>query len=94
MVDNNIQLDADDLFVMANSTARVRAAVRKVSAGGASRARKELARAGIDAEVRVRERTLANGRATADIVADAPEGSEARVSKILRRAGREARGRS
>ncbi|WP_291478491.1 hypothetical protein [Corynebacterium sp.] len=89
----NVQLDADEIFTLANTDPRVRAAVKKRGAQIASRTRKELSRAGIDAPVSIRERTLATGRATVDVVAAAPDGTERRVNKILRRAGREGRGR-
>lgn len=91
MADNS--LDSDELFALANSDARVLAGVQKVAAKVAARTRKELDRAKIDASVTVRDHPLASGRASVDVVADAPEGSERRVARILRRAGREARGR-
>ncbi|MGP9619842.1 hypothetical protein [Corynebacterium sp. AOP34-BR1-29] len=89
----DIDLDADELFVLANADPRVRAGVRKVAAGSARRARKELARAGIDAPVTLRDRILSNGRTTVDVAAEVPEGKERQVARIMRRAGREGRGR-
>lgn len=86
-------LDADEIFALANADPRVKAAVKKRGAKMATRSRKELSRAGIDANVFIRERTLGTGRATVDVVADAPEGTERKANKILRRAGREGRGR-
>lgn len=89
----DINIDADEMFVLSNADPRVKAAVKKRGAKMASRTRKELSRAGIDAKVSVRERTLGTGRTSVDVVADAPEGKERDVSRIIRRAGREGRGR-
>lgn len=86
-------MSADDLFVMANQHPAVQAGVRKVAAGSARRARKELARAGIDAPVSLRDRTLPNGRTVVDVGAETPDGKGYQVRKIMRRAGREGRAR-
>lgn len=86
----DIDIDADELFVLANDTTEVKAAGKKVAAKVASRVRKELARAGVDAEVSIREHRLGNGRMSYDVTANVPDGKERTAGRIFRRAGREA----
>ena len=86
-------IDIDDLFVHINALPAVQAKVKERAARIAARSRKELSRAGIDADVEVRAHPLATGRASFDVYAEAPDGKERRVGKILRRAGREGRSR-
>ncbi|WP_018021455.1 hypothetical protein [Corynebacterium doosanense] len=85
-------IDADDLFVLANQTTQVKAAVSQRSANIASRTRRELAKAKIDADVTVTPRTLANGRSGADVtVSGKGDYSARRAGRILRRTAREVR---
>lgn len=89
-----VDIDADDLFVQANDDARVKAAVRKRAASMTSRVRKELARADVKASVSIRDHPLPNGRTSVDVYVEAADDKDARtVGRIVRRAGREGRGR-
>lgn len=85
----DINLNADEIFVLANASPQVQAAIQKKAAGSARRARQELKRAGIEAEVSIRKRPLATGRASYDVVAvpKDPE-DERRVGRIMRRSVR------
>ncbi|WP_139311895.1 hypothetical protein [Corynebacterium sp. CNJ-954] len=86
-------LSADDIFALANNTPEVKLGVKKQAAKIAARTRKELARAGVDASVSIRDHPLSSGRTSVDVVVDAPDGTERIAGRILRRAGREGRGR-
>lgn len=86
------QIDADDLFVLANQTPAVQAAVENVAAKGAVRTRRALARAGVEADVDVKVRKLSTGRAARDVVVTvADERDLRRAGRIVRRSVREVR---
>lgn len=84
-------LDADTLFVLANRTNTVQAAIQKRAANVATRARRQLARNGVDATVQVRDHPLPNGRASRDVVVSADDKNIRRAARIVRRAAREVR---
>lgn len=84
-------LDADTLFVLANRTNAVQAAIQKRAANVATRARRQLARNGVDATVQVRDHPLPNGRASRDVVVTADDKNIRRAARIVRRAAREVR---
>ncbi|GEM_PF-6693038 len=86
------ELDPDELFTLANQTPQVKAAVAQRSANIATRTRRELARANIDADVTISQRTLPNGRAAADVkVTGADTYNTRRAGRVLRRTAREVR---
>ena len=85
-------IDADDLFVLANQTPQVQAAVENVAAKGAVRTRRALARSGIDADVTVTPRKLSTGRAARDVIVTVnDEKDRRRAGRIVRRSVREVR---
>lgn len=88
---SRIEIDADEIFHEVMAQPAVRAAVYRRAARIATLARKDLVRAGIDAPVTIKERPLATGRVSLDVVCDAPEGAARRAGRIMRRAGRGAR---
>ena len=86
------RIDADDLFVLANQAPQAQAAVENRSAKIAVRARRNLARAGIDGEVTVKTRQLSTGRAARDVMVTVPDDNDRRrAGRVLRRTAREVR---
>lgn len=84
-------LDADELFVLANQTNAVKAAVEKRAANIAVRTRRQLAKSGVEASVRVRDHPLASGRASRDVAVTVDEKDRRRAGRVLRRTAREVR---
>lgn len=92
MPDNNVYLDADELFADANQTTQLRAGVRKVATKVAADARRTTAKEGGDATITVREAPQSNGRYGMDVVSDSPDeeygSTESQRIRALRSAAR------
>lgn len=86
-----IEINGDELFVLGNKTNAVQAAMEKRAANVATRARRQLARSGIDASVRVSNHPVASGRAARDVAVTANPKNIRRAARIVRRAAREVR---
>lgn len=87
-----IELDTDAIFQQVMGTERVQAKVQEKATKIAARTRRDLANAGIDATVKVREHPQANGRASFDVVGTVADQKDARrAGRIARRAGRSVR---
>lgn len=86
-----IQIDGDELFVLANKTNAVQAGIEKRSANVATRARRQLRKAGVEATVKVSNHPVASGRTARDVAVTADEKNIRRAARIVRRAAREVR---
>lgn len=86
-----IQLDGDDLFVLANKTNAVRAGIERRAANVATRARRQLKKTGVDATVKITDHPIASGRTSRDVAVTADEKNIRRAARIVRRAAREVR---
>lgn len=87
-----MDLDPDVLWAQANNTNAAKAGVQKRAANVATRARRELARAKIDATVKVVDHPLASGRTAKDVAVTASDPKTLRrAQRIVRRAAREVR---
>lgn len=82
-------LSSDELFVLANNTSAVKAAVEKRAANIATRTRRDLGRAGVDAKVTIRDHPLATGRHSRDVAVTVADDDRRRAGRIVRRAARE-----
>lgn len=92
MANPRVELDPDYLFIQANKTTRVQAAVLGRATRMATRTRTNLHRNKLDASVKVTQHQLANGRAsyTVHVQAESDEDA-ARVKRVARRSFREVR---
>ncbi|WKD60919.1 hypothetical protein CCICO_04410 [Corynebacterium ciconiae DSM 44920] len=83
-----IDIDGDALFQQAMQQTVVKAALQARASRIAALARKDLARAGIDASVTIRPHALPSGRASLDVGCEVDDKYERRVGRIMRRAAR------
>lgn len=81
-------IDTDVLFQQVMSQPKVKAKLMQKATRIATLARKDLARAGLDANVTIKERHLPTGRASLDVVCAVKPDDERRAGRIMRRAGR------
>lgn len=92
MVKPRVELDPDYLFIQANKTNQVQAAVLKRATRMATRARTNLTRNKLDASVKVSPHRLATGRASYNVNVQAESDKDAaRVKRVARRSFREVR---
>ncbi|WP_151530531.1 MULTISPECIES: hypothetical protein [Corynebacterium] len=83
-----IDIDGDALFQQAMRQTAVQAALQAKAVRIAALARKDMARAGIEANVAIRPHPLATGRASLDVGCEVPDKQERRAGRIMRRAAR------
>lgn len=92
MANPRVELDPDYLFIQANKTPQVRAAVLGRATRVATRTRTNLSRSKLNASVEVAEHRLANGRASYTVNVRAASDADApRVKRVARRSFREVR---
>lgn len=86
-----MQIDGDELFVLANQTNAVKAGIERRAANVAARARRNLKKAGVDATVKITDHPIASGRTSRDVAVTADEANIRRAARIVRRSAREVR---
>lgn len=86
-----VELDTDAIFQQVMSTNRVQAKTRERAAKIVTRIRRDLAKAGINAEVEIKEYAHDNGRYGLNIVGRVADHEARRAGRIARRAGRSVR---
>lgn len=87
-----IDIDTDAIFQQVMGTERVQAKVQEKATRIAARTRRDLARAGVDATVKIVEHPQPNGRAGFNVVGRATDPEQGRkAGRIARRAGRSVR---
>lgn len=87
-----IDIDTDAIFQQVMGTERVQAKVQEKATRIAARTRRDLARAGVDATVKIVEHPQPNGRAGFNVLGNVSDPEQARkAGRIARRAGRSIR---
>lgn len=89
--DVRTDIDTDAIFMQVMQDKRVDAKINERANKIAVRTRRDLARAGIDAKVKVEPHYTPTGRAAYNVTGDVAEQDERRAGRIARRAGRSVR---
>ncbi|MFW9242845.1 hypothetical protein [Corynebacterium striatum] len=86
-----IELDTDAIFQQVMQKPKVKAKVHGRAAKITTRIRRDLNKAGIDADVTIKEYAHDNGRFGVNIIGSVDERNARRAGRIARRAGRSVR---
>lgn len=86
-----IDLDTDAIFLQVMQSPKVQAKARERATKIATRTRRDLAKAGIDATVTIEENATPTGRASFNVRGQVPDKDKRRAGRIARRAARSVR---